>query len=252
MKQTISLFLLLLGSSIMVHGQCYPDRHNTTWYDEWISCDASLNPNPDRGLSHWIMYDFGQKMEMKGMHIWNSNVPDKTDMGFKSVAIDYSEDGTIWEELGTFTFEQATGMNIYEGFDLETFDSFETRYLLLTGLSNYGAECYGLSEIRFNMDSTASAIEENSDQKSCLAATIYPNPFRVKTTLSITVECNKKTIWFVTDSYGRRITANANIVTPTKQNITIDGSRWSAGIYYLTIKQENKIRQYKLVKLEGK
>ncbi len=251
MKQRLYLFLLLLGSTIMVHGQCYPDRHNTTWYDEWISCEASLNPNPDRGMSHWIMYDFGKKIEMKGMHIWNSNVPDFLNYGMKSVAIDYSDDGEAWHELGTYEFEQATGKNIYEGFDLENFDSFKTRYLLLTGVSNWGGDCYGLSEIRFDYDSTAYGINENQNE-GCFTASIYPNPFRNKTILNISVECNKKTIWFVTDSYGRVIVHETEIPTPTRSSLTIDGSLWSAGIYYLTIKQDEKTRLFKLAKLDGK
>ena len=252
MKRIIYTMLLILGSSSLMFGQCYPDRHNTTWYDQWISCEASLNPNNSYGMSHWIMYDFGQKMEMKAMHIWNSNIPGKTDMGFKTVAIDYSNDGETWQELGNYTFEEATGMNIYEGFDMESFDSFTARYLLLTAIDNYGGDCYGLSEIRFTMDSTSNAINENVADNNCFAATVYPNPFRIQTTMSITVQCDKKTVWFVSDSYGRRVTAEMNLPTPTKQNITIDGSGWSAGIYYLTVKQDDKIRQLKLVKLDGK
>jgi len=251
MKQTIYLLLLLLSSSIVAHGQCYPDRHNTTWYDQWISCEASLSPNAERGLSHWIMYDFGKKIEMKAIHVWNSNIPGYLDYGMKSVAIDYSDDGENWHELGTYQFDQASGKNIYQGFDVESFASFKTRYLLLTGLSNYGGACYGLSEVRFDLDSTAYGIDENN-QDGCLAATIYPNPFQKQTTLRIAVGCNKKTSWMVTDSYGRVVVPRHDIPTPTSQNLIIDASSWSAGIYYLTLRQEENIRQYKLVKLGGK
>jgi len=197
------------------------------------------------------MYDFGKKIEMKAMHIWNSNIPDYLDYGMKSVAIDYSDDGNDWHELGTYQFDKASGKNIYEGFDLESFDSFKTRYLLLTGLSNYGGACYGLSEVRFDLDSTAYGIHENNNT-GCFAATIYPNPFREQTTLNISVECSEKTSWSVTDSYGRIIVSETDIPTPTSKNITIDASRWSAGIYYLTIRQEENTKQYKLVKLGGK
>ncbi len=250
MKKIITAIVLLIGSSNLLIGQCYPDRHNTTWYDGWISCETSVNPNPERGMSHWIMYDFGKKIEMKAMHIWNSNVPDFLNYGMKSVAIDYSDDGDAWHELGTYEFEQATGKNIYEGFDLESFDSFKARYLLLTALSNYGGDCVGLSEVRFDYDSTAYGIDETAE--GCFAATIYPNPFRTQTAMSITVECNTNTSWQITDSYGRMIVPETKIATPTQKIITINGSKWSAGIYYLTIKQDDKTRQYKLVKLEGK
>jgi hypothetical protein len=67
--------------------------------------------------------------------------------------------------------------------------------------------------------------------------------------MKVSVNCNNKTVWFVTDSYGRTVIPETNIPTPTEQSIIINGSNWSAGIYYLTIKQEKKTRQYKLVKL---
>lgn len=250
MKRILFIFILLMGSTSMMLGQCFPDKHNTTWYDGWISCEASLNPNPEHGLSHWIMYDFGKKIEMKAMHIWNSNIPGFLDYDMRSVAIDYSDDGLDWQELGIYEFEQATGKNIYEGFDLESFNSFRTRYLLLTAISNYGGDCYGLSEIRFDYDSTAYGINETDE--SCFAATIYPNPFINQTVMSISNECNKKTLWFVTDSYGRVLIQETEIPSYFSKKIIVDGSGWSAGIYYLTIKQDDKIQQYKLVKLKRK
>ncbi len=245
------IFLASVSIQIAM-AQCFPDKHNTTWYDEWISCEASLNPNSSYGLSHWIMYDFNREAEIRSMHIWNSNVPGHLDIGFKSVAIDYSSDGEEWNELGTYTFEQATGLNIYEGFDLEEFDSFKARYLLLTALSNYGGNCYGISEIRFETDSASNAIDENSAENGCFAAIIYPNPFRQTTNMKVTVNCKEKTVWFVTDSYGKVVSPAKAISTTGQHDIIIDGSGWSAGIYYLTIKQKEKVKQYKLVKLGAK
>ena len=252
MKRILYILTIIIGISPVVQSQCLTDRHNTTWYDGWISCDASLNPNQERGLSHWIMYDFAKETEIKGLHIWNSNIPGYLDYGMKSVAIDYSKDGETWHEVGTYQFEQAPGKNSYEGFDLETFDSFKTRYLLLTALNNYGGECYGLSEVRFDLDSSAYGFDENSDANACMSAMIYPNPFRSQTTLKVNIQCPSESYWFVTDSYGRQVVAKTEIPTPTQQNIVINASNWSAGVYYLTIMKDKIARQYKLVKLGGK
>jgi hypothetical protein len=105
------LFVFLFTASYwLMNAQCYPDRHNTTWYDGWISCEASENPNPDRGESHWI------HISTWAIPItWDkcmSGIPmlliTSTD-GIQSAAIDISVDGINWIELGEFDFEQGNG-----------------------------------------------------------------------------------------------------------------------------------------------
>lgn len=151
MKKYIYLFLLSSFGFTQLSGQCYPDRHNTNWFDGWISCETAPNPNDSYADSHWILYDFKDTYELGQLHVWNSNDPSHLDYGMQDVSIDYSLDGIDWINLGNFSFEMASGKSIYEGFKGPNFNGALARYVLITGLSNYGGECFGLSELRFEV-----------------------------------------------------------------------------------------------------
>ena len=141
----IVIILLVFNYSF---SQCYPDRHSTTWYDGWISCQIAGNPNMIRGKGHFIMYELDKTYHLFEMNIWNMNAPDLLDYGFKDVIIDISIDGTNWTEFGNYTFSQASGENNFEGVEEVNFQGEEAKFILITGVSNYGGSCYGLSEIK--------------------------------------------------------------------------------------------------------
>lgn len=145
------IFIIIWTVFVFVKGdaQCYPDRHNTNWFDGWISCETAPNPNDAYGDSHWILYDFKESYELGQVHVWNTNDPSNLDYGMQEVSIDYSVDGMEWIHMGNFFFDIGTGKSIYEGFEGPDFEGAVARYVLLTGLSNYGGACYGLSELRF-------------------------------------------------------------------------------------------------------
>ena len=250
MKKRFWILVFLMTIVTGLFAQCFPDRHNTTWYDQWISCETALNPNVERGLSHWILYDFGRKMKVYGLHVWNSNIPGNLDYGMKSVVIDYSDNGETWKEEGTYAFEQATGKTTYEGFDLILSISFKARYVLITALENYGGECFGLSEVAFDMDSVANGVDEV--QQECFSAFVFPNPFENQTYLKINADCSGTLSYFVTDLYGHRIVQKTELSAPLHRQLQIDGSRWSAGIYILVLNREGKSKKIKLVKTDNR
>ena len=163
--------------SHIAFGQCYPDRHSTNFFDGWISCEVAENPNPERGKGHFIMYDFGKVFSLGAMQIWNTNDPAHLDWGMKDVAIDYSIDSITWHHAGDFTFAQGSGLSIYEGEQGPDLEGIEARYLIITGLSNYGGSCYGLSEIK--IEGTEVIISDVDDLASfdCIDVSLYPNPF---------------------------------------------------------------------------
>lgn len=143
----INVFLVfgLLQSSM---AQCDTLRHNVTWFDGWISCEETANPNPVHNAGHWIMYDFSQPFALHEMRVWNMNASEYTDYGLQNVVIDISSDGTTWTEHGQYVFPQGTGDPRYEGIEVMNFDSATARFVLITAINNYGGDCYGLSEIR--------------------------------------------------------------------------------------------------------
>ncbi|MFZ1676528.1 MAG: hypothetical protein WAT91_04595, partial [Saprospiraceae bacterium] len=115
MKKLIFLFVAFVLFQHVTTAQCFPNRHNTNFFDGWISCEAAPSPNPLRPVSHFIMYDFGKIYKLGQMEIWNTNDPAHLDWGMRDVAIDYSIDGETWTTAGTYTFQQASGLSTYEG-----------------------------------------------------------------------------------------------------------------------------------------
>ncbi len=134
------------------------DEHSNYTDDSWLSCQPSNSPNPARGLSHWIEYDFGQVYLMDNSQIWNYNVSGATQLGFQTVAIDYSIDGVSWSELGVYDWSQASGTTSYSGFNMPDFSGIGARYVLFTALDNFdGSGCVGISEINFEVSECPSA-----------------------------------------------------------------------------------------------
>lgn len=88
--------------------------------------------------------------------------------GINQANIDYSLDGTIWSHLGQFDFLQAPGTDNYPGFSGPSFGGINARYVLISAISNFGGSCYGLSEIRFDVN----------DNSTChtfdIAAKVFP------------------------------------------------------------------------------
>ncbi|MEM8909967.1 MAG: T9SS type A sorting domain-containing protein, partial [Bacteroidota bacterium] len=118
----------------------------------WESCQTAPNPNPDRSIGHWIHYDLGASYVLTQSRIWNTNEGTHLSKGFRSVVVDFSDDGEDWTELGTYEFTQGTGEAVYEGFNGPDFGGQQARYVLLTATSNWGhPTCYGLAEVKFNL-----------------------------------------------------------------------------------------------------
>ncbi len=129
------------------------DEHSNYEGDAWLSCNESNSPNPARGMSHWIEYDFGGVYLMDNSQIWNYNANGATQMGFQTVAVDYSLDGITWTELGVFNWSQASGLTSYQGFTMPDFNGIAARYVLFTALNNFeGSDCLGISEINFTVN----------------------------------------------------------------------------------------------------
>ncbi len=129
----------------------YSENHTTDAQESWLSCQPSVSPNPARGLSHWIHYNFGALYKLDNAKIWNYNVDGATSQGFNTIVIDYSVDGVNWTELGTFNLEQADGSINYDGELLNAFSGIVAQHVLITGIDNFDASpCMGISEITWS------------------------------------------------------------------------------------------------------
>jgi len=167
MKKLYILPIIFFLTMPILSAQMYPDRHNTNWFDGWISCTSSLSPNATRGDIHWVMYDLGFDYPLSEISLWNCNIPDSTDMGLQNVIIDYSKDGIDWEEVGDYTLSQSTGSSIYQGEVIGDFGGQTARYILINAMSNYGGSCYSFSELRINIAESAVPVELVSFDVNC-------------------------------------------------------------------------------------
>lgn len=162
----------LFSSSVILVGQCYPDRHSTALSDGWVSCTITQNPNPDRTYSHWIMYDLGTVESIEGMKIWNGNLPEFPDIGIERFALDYSIDGTNWISLGEYDIPNHTPDTYYQGDDIEDIPAFEAQQVLITAINIKGGTCTGLAEVRFYRGGTTT----NTVELETYDVEVFPNP----------------------------------------------------------------------------
>ena len=120
--------------------------HGVLETDMWLSSKTGEQPT-------WIQYEFDRLYKLDEMFVWNSNTESEGFIGYgaKDVTVEYSVDGSTWENLGDFEFVQAPGM---EGCAADTtvpFAGAAARFVKLTINSNWGDVLvqFGLSEVRF-------------------------------------------------------------------------------------------------------
>lgn len=251
MKKTIIIAIFFAFATANIGAQCYLDRHNTSWVDEWISCSTSMNPNPVRGESHWILYNFNYSYELFQMHIWNANAPEYLTDGMNDLVIDISNDGVSWSEAGVFQIPMADGTSIYEGLDLFDFEGASAQYVLITGLTNHGGSCFGLSEIRIDVaEAPIVGVDEPVDV-GCLSARIFPNPVTAASRAIISSHCSNAPIYYsIQDISGKTIREGE--MTPVSNEVELDISSLPivAGSYILSLHQLDMVRRVRMVKVE--
>ncbi|WP_084274414.1 T9SS type A sorting domain-containing protein [Crocinitomix catalasitica] len=241
MKKLILLFSLSLLCSAMLFGQCLPDRHSSTWFDAWISCETSDNPNELRGPSHWIEYDFNQIRYLNELKIWNINDPEMVSYGAQNIMIDYSEDGYNWQEYGQVVLPMAPGKNTYEGDEILNFDNLRAKKLLITILDNYGGECSGFAELKIDIDTT-----KVDDDNICISADIFPNPFKNETNVILKEKCLGDVLIGIEDIVGQVV--REETVINLYETMTINTKDLKSGVYFISFRSGDFITRYKVVK----
>lgn len=245
--------ILLLSVFVLVQqfsfAQCYPDRHSTNFFDGWISCEPAMSPNPDRPESHFILYDFVKVFKLGQMTIWNTNDPSYLDSGMRDVAIDYSTDGITWTHAGDYVFPQASGLSTYEGDAGPNLDDIEARYLLITALTNYGGECYGLSEMNVVGEEVIISAVEDPAVIACIDITLYPNPFASELTVGLSPECSGEMRLMVYDGAGKMLSIQTTQLVAGQQKLVELGRDLPSGAYSLFLEYGGKTVRRNIVKM---
>jgi len=236
MKKISIIFVILILAQASI-AQCFEDRHNGNWFDSWISCEASMNPNSARGNGHWIFYDFHHTYTLGASTIWNLNIPGSTENGMNEVVIDYSVDGVTWTEWGNFNFPEAPGISTYEGFQGPDFTGLTAKYMIITALSNHGGDCVGFSELRIGVeDAIISDIPEIEDN-GCLDLSVYPNPHSESFTSKILSSCPENISWNLFDVQGRLVKKGTLNQVAEENYLDLDSDGLPAGLYHLVVIQ---------------
>lgn len=251
MQKTLFITIFFITSSISLVAQCFLDRHNTTWYDGWISCTTSINPNPARGESHWILYNFNEPYELFQMHVWNMNAPNYWADGMQDVAIDISNDGVSWTTVGEFQIPMADATSTYEGIDLFDFGGTSAQYVLITGLTNHGGSCFGLSEIRIDVTDAVIVADREPVKPTCLSAKVFPNPVDASSKAIISNICSSSPIAYaIQDVSGKTVQSGVIRPTSSKMELNLDALSLTAGSYILSLQQQGVARRLKMVKVD--
>jgi len=251
MKKILPLIAALL-LSVTVQAQCYPDRHSTTWYDGWVSCETSIGPIESYGPSHWIQYDLGYTYLLTTLDVWNVNDPDHLNRGTQTMHVDISIDGVEWISMGDLTLSQGNGTSIYQGEpDLLDFDGAGARYVLFTVVDTYGAgNCAGIAEIKIGVEGIISNVNEYVTANACFEAEIYPNPSSDVFTARLSSTCNELMQVDLRDALGRVVEQYSLGASSAERNLQIGSSELPAGVYQLIVRQGDAIGRYQLVRTD--
>lgn len=249
MKKIILLISALVLFQQFAFAQCYPDRHSTNFFDGWISCEPAMSPNPDRPESHFILYDYVEIYRLGQMTIWNTNDPSYLDAGMRDVAIDYSTDGITWYHAGDYTFPQASGLSTYEGAAGPNLNDIEARYLLITALTNYGGECYGLSEMNVVGEEVIISAVEDPTVIACIDISLYPNPFAYELTIGLSPECSGEMRVMIYDGAGKMLSIETTQLIKGQEQMLEIGQDLPSGAYSLFLEYKGKTVRRNIVKM---
>lgn len=222
-------------------GQCFMERHSTLLSDAWASCSLEENPNATRGNSHWIMYDFREIHQLGTSHFWNINTPGLSNMGAQNIAIDYSLDGQNWIHWGDFSLSRAPESAFYEGEQGPDLSGIEARFILLTVLDNYGYNCSGLAEVRFETLGILSSTEDTEMLVSNLQ--VAPNPARDISTINFTAAQSQDASIRIYDATGLEVLFLSRNLNPGENRINLDLSNLSSGNYLVSLDTGRQVYQ---------
>ncbi len=152
MRNKIFAVLICVFGYNLAMTQCFPNRHNANEDASWLSCTTSPNPNPDRGDTHWVLYELDDVYEFYNLTVWNYNHVYDNNNGVSEVIVDVSVDGVTWVEAGIFNVLQSDGSSFYQGEMVGSLGGRTGQYVLITAVENHGGACFGMSEIKIELE----------------------------------------------------------------------------------------------------
>lgn len=224
--------------TISLAAQCLPDRHSTSWFDAWISCEVKENPNPDHGPSHWIMYDLYDVYKLGESHFWNINDPRNLGRGLARASIDLSFDGVNWMFADSLLLAQGPGHSRYEGEVGPDLEGAQARYVLITIHDSHGdPSCWGFSELRMEREKLSTSTEDLVAGGGCLEIVASPNPFVDVSNIQVRSTCEGEASWVLSNVLGQVLGSGTIPFVDGQGQFSIDGYDLEVGQHLLTVRQ---------------
>ncbi len=242
--KNIYILLVTLFCTNLLSAQCFDDGHSPFENQGWLSCQESLNPIPERGTNHWLLYDLGHIYTIDETYFWNHNVWGETGMGVNQILIDYSTDKQNWKTIGPYTIDKAPGSWKYTGIEGPTLGNVTGRYFLITVLSTHdpSTTCAGLGEIRFSIGESVSTDEIIEEEEF----TISPNPASSIIRLSVSEVENIQRI-SIYNTVGQ-LMQDLNIPTGNEYLLPVD--QYEPGLYHVSLWTDKGVKTKSFIKVE--
>ncbi len=232
-------------SALGLYSQCFPDRHNTSTDEAWLSCTPSLSPYPERGVSHWIMYDIGSIQELGRSTIWNYNTPGEESNGIQELIVDYSNDGLTWQTYGSHTLEEISASSFYQGDEGPDLSGLSAQFILFTAVSNFGGDCFGMAEIKIEVGNLVSNIEDT--QISNFSLVPSPNPASDIVALKFETASSIDGKLTISNSLGQQVYIEQTFIPAGTSSKILNLASLTAGVYIIAIQSGDKMSTSELI-----
>lgn len=240
-------FLAFLCFALFIpegYTQCYPDRHNTSMNTSWLSCTKKVSPNPDRSSGHWIRYDLGAQYTIGSLTLWNFNHPDHLNDGARTIALEYRNGGSEWLSAGTIDIRKGQGSSYYEGQYVELDGEITADELLMTLIDNYGGDCSGFAEVRFDLKGMTTSAEDVDNDHFDIK--ISPNPFSDFASIEVLDLEGGYMDYQVINSLGQVMISDRTVVTSGQSRFVLNTAGFPSGNYFLKVIDGRKVSVEKL------
>ncbi len=238
-----AVFLLFYTATSIA--QCFDDGHSPFQNQGWLSCKTSVGPIQERGNTHWLLYDLGEKYTVDALYFWNHNVWGETGMGVKQILIDYSNDKINWKTAGPFNIAKAPGSWKYTGVEGPDLNHAVGQYFLITVINTWdnSTACAGLGEIKFIL---GESVDTEDEINSIREFTISPNPAsnNIELTLPDFQSVSSLAIY---NTIGQKV---INLDLPLSSKIYVPISQLESGLYHVSIKSNVGMQSKSFIKIE--
>ncbi len=241
----INIIAAIIAVTVNLSAQCIDDTHSPFQNQGWMSCNTSIGPIPERGDVHWLQYDLGHVYVLDSLFIWNHNVWGETEMGVKTIMIDYSIDQQNWISAGPFTIDKAPGSWKYQGSIGPSLNNAQARYVVVSVLATHGEDvaCAGVGEFLFYIGEIVDVDEAEILE---LEWTISPNPTKDNITITLPIDIDLFTLTLY-NSLGTKI---SDLPLPAGNLITLPASNLQNGLYYVNFQSEMGTSSKSFVKVD--